>query len=64
MKMLVDAIEQLPSLDWDLLDDDYDGYDGEPREGVVSEDMADVGIGLLGAMTCFWRSGTTVSPRR
>ena len=29
-----------------LLDDDYDGYNGEPMEGVVSEDMVDAGIGL------------------
>ena len=49
MKMLVDAIEQLPSVDWDLLDDNYDGYDGEPREGVVSKDMADAGVGLCGS---------------
>ena len=45
MRMLVDAIEQLPTVDWDMLDDDYDGYDGEPREGVVSEDMANARIG-------------------
>ena len=49
MKMLVVAIEQLPSLDWDLLNDDYDGYNGEPREGVVSEDMADADSGLCGS---------------
>ena len=49
MKMLVDATEQPPSVDSDLLDDDYNGYDGEPREGVVSEDMADAGIGLCGS---------------
>ena len=45
MTMLVEATEQLPSVDWDLLDDDYDGYDGEPRERVVSENMANAGIG-------------------
>ena len=44
MTMLVDAFEQLPTVDWDLLDNDYDGYDGGPREGVVSEDMANAGI--------------------
>ena len=47
--MLVDAIEQLPSVDWVLLDDDYHGYDGEPREGVVSKYMADATIGLCGS---------------
>ena len=49
MTMLVNAIEQLPTVDWDLLDDDYDGYDGEPREGVNSEDMANAGIGHRGS---------------
>ena len=44
--MLVDAIEQLPTVDWDLLGDDYDGHDGELREALVSEDMANAGIGL------------------
>ena len=48
MKMLVDAIEQLLTVDWNVLDDDYDGYNGEPREGVVSEDMANSGIGHCG----------------
>ena len=43
MTMLVNAIEQLLIVDWDLLDDDYDGYDGEPREGVVSDKMARIG---------------------
>ena len=49
MTMLVDAVEQLPTVDWDMLDDDYDGYDGEPRKGVVSEDMANAGFGLCGS---------------
>ena len=49
MTMLVDAIKQLPTVDWDLLDGDYDGYDGDPREGVVSKDMANAGKRLCGS---------------
>ena len=50
MKMLVDAIEQKTSVDWD----DFrwpisNGYDAEPREGIVSEDMADARMGLCGS---------------
>ena len=49
MTMLVNAIEQLHTLDWDLLDDAYDGYDGEPGEGVVYEDMVNARIGHCGS---------------
>ena len=49
MRTLVNAIEQLSTVDWDLLDDDYDGYDGGPPQGVVSEDMAKAGIGHYGS---------------
>ena len=46
MTILVNAIDQLQTVDWNLLDDDSDRYDGEPREGVVSKDMAKAGMGL------------------
>ena len=49
MTMLVSAIEQLPTVDWDLVDNDYDGNHEEPPEGVVSEDMANAGIGHCGS---------------
>ena len=48
MTMLVEAVERLLSVDWDLLDEDYEGYDGEPREGVVFEGMANARIGRRG----------------
>ena len=48
MTMLVEAIERLLSVDGNQLDDDYGGYNGEPREGVLSENMANAGIGHRG----------------
>ena len=47
MTMLVNAIKQLLTVDWDLLDDDYNEDDRE--QGVVSEDMANVRIGHRGS---------------
>ena len=43
--MLVEAMKRLNDTNWDLLDEEYDGYDGEPREGEVSDDLAAAGIG-------------------
>ena len=44
INVLVEAVEQMADTDWDLRDEDYDGYDGQPREGEVSEALADAGI--------------------
>ena len=55
MKMLVDAIEQLPSVDWDLLDDDYDGYDGDQGKELYPRTWPMQEWGYVGAMTCPWR---------
>ena len=49
MGMPVEAVERLDDTDWDLLDEDYDGYDGEPREGEVLDDWVAAGIGHRGA---------------
>ena len=49
MRILVEAVEQLADADWDLLDEDYDGCDREPREGEVSDTLADAGFGHCGA---------------
>ena len=48
MRILVEAVEQSADTDWDLLDEDDDGYDGEPREGEVSDALVDAGFGHCG----------------
>ena len=41
--MVVEAVKRLADTNWDLLDEDYNVYDGEPREGEVSDALADGG---------------------
>ena len=48
MTLQVDAMEKLTYIKQEVLRDDYDGYDGESREGEVTEEMATVGIGKCG----------------
>ena len=52
--MLVEAVEWLADTEWDLLDEDCDGYNGEPREGEVSDALGDAGVGHYGAYSFFF----------
>ena len=41
-------MERLTQIDWVVLDEEYNGYNGEPREGKVTDTLREAGIGWFG----------------
>ena len=45
MSLFVEMMGCLTEVDWKVLDEDYNGYDGEPKEGELTNKLAEAGIG-------------------
>ena len=50
LEKILRHMEDLQDLNWDLLGQDYDGYDGDGPSGGISERMIAAGLGERGSL--------------